>query len=340
MLCSFKILFVKLKSVLLLSIIFTCLILLITIVSHRPSILRGETYKYSINSNYPKRAPGSFLQNYKPKNESYCKFNYNLPEEFLYDENELRNSPELGVHSSYKVLYNVIEVKQNYDSTALLTYATHVTPDFLRYISEIVRYWDGLVSLAAFVPDFDADIVTKQLITLCHCLPEMSKLSVHYIFPQNKPPFIGNNGKSVNDCNITETSNVITYRYQNKLIYPVNVCRNVARQAATTEYILVSDVELIPSEKLASNFLDMIERKFRNTHFKFPSKVFVLPVFEINTYIDIPRRKGQIRQLVNEERAVYFHRHVCSHCQRFPGLEQWLKKENEEMRVSSHIILT
>lgn len=330
---NIKILYLKIKSVLLLLVIFTILILLITIISHRPYILKVVSYKYPEAKKFSRRSPSSFLLNYKPKNESYCKFNYNLPEQFVYDDSEIKFSPESGAQGPHKVLYNVIEAKPNYNSTALLTYSTHVTPDFIRYISEIVRYWDGFVSLAAFVPDFDADTVTKLLTILCHCLPEMSKLSVHYVFPINKPPFVGSNIKNIEDCTLPDISNDFTFRHQNKLPYPVNVCRNVARHAASTEFVLVSDVELMPSENLASKFLKMTEKNFINSHFRFPSKVFVIPVFEIESYESIPRSKSDMIQLIQEEKAVYFHRYVCSHCQRFPGLEQWLKIPNEDVKV-------
>lgn len=243
----------------------------------------------------------------------------------MFDENDLKTPPELGSRGSHKVLYNIIEAKQqNYNSTAPVTYATHVTPDFLRYISEIVRYWDGLVSLAAFVPDFDADTVTKLLLTLCQCLPEMSKISVHYVFPKNKPPFIETGlFKTPPNCNLPDPSTVLTYRYQNKLAYPVNVCRNVARNASVTKHILVSDVELIPSENLAGNFLGMLGKTHSTSRLMIPSRVYVVPVFEVETYENIPRSKEEIKTLVKEEKAVYFHRYICSHCQKFPGLERW-----------------
>lgn len=335
--CNLRILYLKIKSALLLLIIFTCLILLITIVSHRPSILKRMSYRYAQPKNYPKRMPGDYLKDYTPSNESYCKFNYNLPEDFVFDENDLKSTPELGQRSSHKVLYNIIEPKQqNYNSTApvmTVTYATHVTPDFLRYISEIVRYWDGVVSLAAFVPDFDADTVTKLMMTLCQCLPEMSRISVHYVFPKNKPPFIETGTKVPSSCKLTDISSLVTFRYQNKLAYPVNVCRNVARNAAFSKYVLVSDVELIPSENLAGSFLSMIRKLRSNSRYLYPSKVFVVPVFEIDSYENIPRNKEDIKGLVNEEKAVYFHRYICSHCQRFPGLERWFQTPDNSIKV-------
>lgn len=48
------------------------------------------------------------------------------------------------------------------------------------------------------------------------------------------------------------------YKAQKKLLYPVNVGRNVARETAQTHYILPSDIELYPSPNIIENFLAMI----------------------------------------------------------------------------------
>lgn len=271
------------------------------------------------------KTPAGFVSKYKPQNESYCSFKYNLPEEFVYDEHDLEYGPELGLDSFYRILYNVVEGKQNLSALEPVTYATHATVEFVNYISEIARYWEGPVSVAVFVPDFDADIVTKQLLHMCHCLPDMSKVTVHYVFPANDTPFVQSQPDIVFDpgyCVISDTSAVLSYRASKRLKYPVNVCRNVAKKAASTHFILVSDVELIPSEKLASKFMDMISR-IRDEE-RLPSRVYVLPLFEVKVGEVIPRNKTHLMSLVKKERAVYFHRHVCSHCQRFPGLQKWL----------------
>lgn len=48
------------------------------------------------------------------------------------------------------------------------------------------------------------------------------------------------------------------YKAQKKLLYPVNVGRNVARETAQTHYILPSDIELYPSPNIIEKFLAMI----------------------------------------------------------------------------------
>ncbi|KAF5284879.1 hypothetical protein FQA39_LY16929 [Lamprigera yunnana] len=320
----------KIKRLVLLYItIGVLIIILIFFVNHRLALL--NYYATTTINVYKQRRnyPGDFLEDYRRSNETYCNFMYNLPEKFTYEQDDVQNTPDLGVDSPYRVLYNVIKAKQNLTNIAAVTYVTHITPDFVSYISEVVRYWEGPVSIAAFVPDSDADILTKQLIRLCQCLPSMSKVSMHYVFPKQYTPYVGKIVEPFSTkCRLLDLRNFITFRNKKGLIYPVNVSRNVARNASATNFVLVSDIELIPSNKLASKFLRMISKLVENRFANFKHRVFVVPVFEVDSYEYVPRRKSDLIQLIRREKAVYFHQHICSHCQKFPGLEKWLSQNS------------
>lgn len=70
------------------------------------------------------------------------------------------------------------------------------------------------------------------------------------------------------------------YKTQKKLLYPVNVGRNIARESALTHYVLASDIELYPSPMLAERFLNMIARNkppLNNTN----PRVFPISIFEV-----------------------------------------------------------
>ncbi|XP_065158961.1 beta-1,4-glucuronyltransferase 1-like [Atheta coriaria] len=349
-------LFAKAKSFVLLTTVLTSLIMLITFVNRRPGILHGGQYSELVSYKYTNsRRPGAFLAERRLNNESYCTFRYGLPTRFGYLPADLEGSPESNAKSSYRVLYNVLEAQQYTHSltgvgkdgkggkthedvlngTDQVTYATHVTPEFVDYISEIARSWDGLISVAAFVPDDDADFVTRRLMQACQCLPEMAKVSVHYVFPAAHPPFIerSTHKEEFTSCEVSDASETMTYRTTKHLPYPVNLGRNVARKAASTEYVLVSDVELMPSEHLANRFSQMMRRYANMKRLNYPSRVFVTPVFEIEKYEEIPRTKSQLLKLIREEKALYFHRHICSHCQKFPGLENWLQLDSNTNEI-------
>lgn len=321
-LCSSRF-FVKVKSVCILIVASSCLIPLITVLNHRPSLLK--TYR-TVNFQILTRIPGSFLKSRGPANDSYCKFNYGLPWRFDVSAEKLDYPPELGQKSPYRVLYNVLESNQN-SFLPPVTYATHSSPEFFNYLAEVVTHWEGPISIAVFVPDSDADVVVRQLLVLCHCLADMSKVSVHFVFPAREPPFVAvpQVARPIQTCNLRDTSVQQSYRTRNRLSYPVNVCRNAAKIASDTHHVLVSDLELVPSEGLASRFLKMIEKASKRL--VNPSVVYVVPVFEIERYEEMPRSKSRLMELVKDERAVYFHRHLCFHCQKFPGLQNWLQDD-------------
>lgn len=68
-------------------------------------------------------------------------------------------------------------------------------------------------------------------------------------------------------------------------------------------------------------------------------RVYVVPVFEVESSEDIPANKTQLVNLMNENKAVYFHQLTCTHCQRFPGLDEW-KETNPGNIVKVSLVKT
>jgi hypothetical protein len=81
------------------------------------------------------------------------------------------------------------------------------------------------------------------------------------------------------------------YKSERKLLYPVNVGRNVARESAPTHYILASDIELYPSPDLPVKFLEMIRRSDQPALLRPNPKVFVLSIFEVDEKSQPPANK-------------------------------------------------
>lgn len=292
----------------------------------------------------------------------------------------------------------------NVSKVDAVTYVTQATPEFLYHVVEIAKFWDGPISVAVFVPDYDLDIAMQILNHLCHCYPMMAKVSVHLFFPKRitkprlrtlqeiqmslttvpTPTFessnlnaselfkrklenyrnLTNNTRAeyiqkarknkiermmmripntgplpphikFEDCSSSGLENVQTYRKVKLMTYPINVGRNVARNASTTNYFLVSDIEMVPSNGLATKFLKMIRKLMgdekRDSGCVFVKTVFVVPLFEVVRGEQIPRNKRKLIQMITANRATYFHQHVCPHCQRFPGLQTWLLRPERDV---------
>ncbi|KAG6446914.1 hypothetical protein O3G_MSEX004671 [Manduca sexta] len=338
--------------------------------------------------------PGTFLRGIQPNDSvSYCDFNYGLPDKLTWGSFPTHPSPETGSKSPYRVVYDAVRGRAyrkdgKYDA---VTYATQATAEFLYHIVEIARYWDGPISLSVFVPDYDLDICMQIMTQLCHCYPDMAKVSLHLFFPKKYPPklrsreqwlvpstdvltttanmtlmmknriesyrkldnktraeyiqwvrkrkiermMMGFPKKPIQaptlkfeDCSGPDSFEIPTYRKEYNMIYPINVGRNVARNASRTNYFIVSDIEMVPSDGLAPKFLAMIKKlmgaKKRREGCQFTKTIFVVPLFEVERGEEIPRDKETLVRMVAANRAMYFHQKVCSHCQRFPGLQSWL----------------
>lgn len=343
----------RLRRAVLVAAILMTLIMGSQLINNRSSLLVGDSNVDSINgeivaANGRRHAsdfPGFFLREKLPnRNHSYCKFNYGLPKSLDWNKITISGTPQMGRRSRYRVIYNVVKSTAFGKSHFLdhVTYATHATPEFLYHIIEIARYWDGPISLAVFVPDYDLDIVMKLLDHLCRCYEGMSKVSVHLFYPMHdNPRFISEDPELINpvteipksnnetkeknqttskisqvqlllelqrikreksidlkfsDCSNPDMSGLRTFRSKHDLVYPVNVARNVARNASATQYIMVADVELIPSDGLASKFTKMVKKHRITGHYGVIPKwrlAFVVPVFEVEAGEDIPRNKSR-----------------------------------------------
>lgn len=62
------------------------------------------------------------------------------------------------------------------------------------------------------------------------------------------------------NCYIPEKVLTNSYRKKYNLVYPINVARNVARYGSRSKFLMVSDVEFLPSKNLVPEFMKMIYR--------------------------------------------------------------------------------
>ncbi|XP_020292779.1 beta-1,4-glucuronyltransferase 1-like isoform X2 [Pseudomyrmex gracilis] len=297
------------------------------------TILFGDvipiTDRSHVNSQQAVRPPsytaGMYMAGRQPRNESACKWYHGLPDELSYPPSRLTWSPETGEKSPYRVLPFVLRGAADATTNRLpqVTLSTHATADQVYKIVELAKRWEGPLSLAVFAPGLDAGLAVTQLDRACRCEFAMFKVSVHLVFPVGQPPVLDTIGRTQGDCAAVDVQwrQAETERQKKSMTYPINVARNVARTAANTSRVLVSDIELLPSAQLASSFMEMVHER--------PPKVglvFVVPVFEIESSESPPTTKSELLAACRAGLAVYFHRFLCPHCQRFPGLNRWMSR--------------
>ncbi|XP_011333236.1 beta-1,4-glucuronyltransferase 1 isoform X2 [Ooceraea biroi] len=294
-----------------------------TLIFHDDTLIPvGNHVNLPQDADPPAYAAGIYMAGQQPRNGSACRWYYGLPDVLSYPPFRLTWTPEIGEKSPYRVLPFVVRgAAEATDRLPQVTLSTHATADQVYGIVELARRWEGPLSLAVFAPGLDAGLAVAQLDRACRCEPAMYKVSVHLVFPAGRPPALGAIGHTRDDCAASDLQGrqAETERKRRGMTYPINVARNVARIAANTSRVLVSDIELLPSARLASGFMEMVRQR--------PPKVgvvFVVPVFEIASNEPPPTTKRELLAACRAGLAVYFHRFLCPHCQRFPGLTRWM----------------
>ncbi|KAK1124047.1 hypothetical protein K0M31_007073 [Melipona bicolor] len=266
-------------------------------------------------------AAGMYMAGLQPRNRSFCRWYHGLPNMLSYSASKVSWSPEIGEKSPYRVLPFILRGTEERNKLPQVTLCTHATADQVYGIVELARRWEGPLSLAVFTPGLDANIAVALLDRACRCEPEMYKVSVHLVFPAGRPPALEQIIQVQGDCAASDLQkgDAKTERKKRSMIYPINVARNVARVQANSIRVLVTDIELLPSQKLASGFMEIVRKRPPKTGI-----IFVVPVFEIESNKLPPLTKKELLLATKAGLAVYFHRFLCSHCQRFPGLARWL----------------
>lgn len=114
--------------------------------------------------------------------------------------------------------------------------------------------------------------------------------------------------------------------------YPVNVGRNIARDAAQTYFVLASDIELYPNPGFIEMFLQMIVHPAYRHTLDVPS-VYVLPVFEVSEESSVPEDKIELLQMLERGDAIKFHEKICAQCHTVPNYDEWLTTAKTEQTM-------
>ncbi len=212
---------------------------------------------------------------------------------------------------SYSVIKNYIPSDEKPDYNKSVTLTTQGTYEFLYHIEILCKRWDGHLSVGVYAPGDDFNLAVNLIYYLRECKHSCvkTKTSWHLVYDTTfGPQSILFPVSYVNDMNfdcsqsfkeIADKFNV-RFRSDRALPYPINVCRNVARLSAGTNYVFASDIELYPSVGIVSAFLELLDREKRGL-VRMISKsvrhVYVLPVFEVEAEVEPPLNKSELRAL-------------------------------------------
>ncbi|KAJ6647349.1 Beta-1,4-glucuronyltransferase 1 [Pseudolycoriella hygida] len=126
-----------------------------------------------------------------------------------------------------------------------------------------------------------------------------------------------------------------TSKWRTKNAYPQNHLRNVARKGCQTDFVFLTDVDIIPS----MNFAEKLDKFLRNTKCQSEKCAFVIPTYEIDNRVKFPKDKLDLIRLAKKGLARPFHHKVFIYNQFATNFSKWEADLNnvEETRISYNV---
>lgn len=204
---------------------------------------------------------------------------------------------------AFWALYNYIPADRWFRCHESITFTTTSDFTFLDNLEPLVSRWKGPVSVALYTPGTDFQLALDSIKYVRHCHTSLIKqyVTFHVFFEKEhrpskipKPEDVLTNEEV--DCRVAppwqNVSVLELYKSQKNLLFPINVGRNIARDCATTHFVLAADIELYPSANVIADFLEMARKP--NSLAQRERQVFVLQPFEVTAKSRPPDMKEEL----------------------------------------------
>ncbi|KAF4517163.1 hypothetical protein B566_EDAN006462, partial [Ephemera danica] len=225
--------------------------------------------------------------------------------------------------------------------------ATQSSLDRLFSLVQVAHQWAGPISASIFIssPD-ELKIIKLYMKFLIRCYsPVRERVSFHIAIPKDYPSFTAESGLSAGleserlECIKPEASLRMLLRHRRpeamrwrvKLPYPQNHMRNLARRNCQTPHVFVTDVDVVPSSKLAEG-LDLFLRTQRCVE----QCAYVIPTYELDERVRFPQNKSELVRLAKKGLARPFHHKVFIYNQFATNFSRW-QSEPEVAGEAVHI---
>nr|CAB3251538.1 glycosyltransferase-like protein LARGE2 [Phallusia mammillata] len=214
-----------------------------------------------------------------------------------YDENNMCSNfvaSSTGPHRTH-LFYFEFEYKPIEDDVSIVV---HLSIDRLQMLEILCRQWDGPVSVAIFLSDFDARKV-EVFVQESSILNSRKNIAFHLVF-QN----------TVKD------------------VYPINLLRNIALQQVVTDFVFLYDVDFVPMMGLYSYILSHVTEEMHSN-----LTAFVIPAFESLWYKnELPSTKAELLSHLESGAITTFRENVWPQGHAPTNYSLW-KKSNTPYRI-------
>lgn len=186
-------------------------------------------------------------------------------------------------------------------------------------------HWSGgPISVGLFASgDEELYFLQLYLTYLRNCYPTLiAQMAFHLVYSRKFAPTklrlnvnLEKDLPSYNDCEAPEAVLKKLVRKRKNITkawraapYPQNHMRNVARKGCQTDYVFLVDVDIIPSQGMASDLDAFVKKIAKNLT---TSKVaFVIPTFEVDIRVKFPKSKAEVLDLTQRKLARPFHQKI------------------------------
>lgn len=215
--------------------------------------------------------------------------------------------------------------------------ATQSSIEKLHSLVQVAHHWTSSISVALYVAgDEEYNAVNKYLIYLRYCYkPIRERINFSLAIPHNKIPVnelnIINNYNSIKNlnCSLPEATlvnmlNKISTKHtswKSKNSYPQNHMRNLARKNCQSDYLFLTDVDIVPSIGFAESINLFLQNLPDN---KCDKCAFVVPTYELDKRVKFPMNKTELVRLAKKGLARPFHWKVFIHNQYATNFSRWI----------------
>ncbi|XP_026666902.1 beta-1,4-glucuronyltransferase 1 isoform X2 [Ceratina calcarata] len=211
--------------------------------------------------------------------------------------------------------------------------ATQSSVEKLHSLVQAAHHWTGPMSVALYAAgDEEFEVLQKYLTYLRRCYePIRERVTFSLAVPKLRQPTKQSMEfelPDMVDCAKPEgtlnemmmngiSSEQTNWRIRN--VYPQNHMRNLARKNCQSDYVFLTDVDIVPSFNL-TGALDEFLRK--DTCDKC---AYVIPTYELDSRVRFPQNKTELVRLARKGLARPFHQKVFIHNQFATNFTRWLQ---------------
>lgn len=200
--------------------------------------------------------------------------------------------------------------------------ATQSSVEKLHSIVQAAHHWTGPMSVALYVAgDEEFEVLQKYLIYLRKCYEPIRErvafsLAVPRVRPVKRQPREFDPPEMV-DCakpegTLNELMNGVSNEQANWRIrnaYPQNHMRNLARKNCQSDYVFLTDVDIVPSFNLTGALDEFLRADTCD------KCAYVIPTYELDSRVRFPQNKTELVRLARKGLARPFHQKVFIHNQ-------------------------